>query len=280
MLAFIYLYFTVCLIEYSSAASAIPSAIPSSVSTFVIDVNAKQTHSVNLVTAAGTSIGCKLEYDTSLSGPAKTFLSASEVVEKINQHGCLSIAQGIFTFKVCPGDKIEQSANGDTYSLGKYSGLSVGVKTYQEYEDGTFCDAAHASRRSIVEFVCVMGKPLVLSIEEWSVCRYRIVIGTQEVCGHPQFAAVEKVESWVLELVETDEGAVMCQAYNNGFDVVGSISFNKFSLALTNTNMVLTKYVVRYDNRKIINNVKVDASPARVQLQTRTSVDFAKIVAE
>jgi len=204
-------------------------------------------------------------------------------MKQINsKYGCVSYTEGIFTYKVCLGESIQQIADsGDTYSLGSIDRIVDGTRAVQTYKDGTMCEAAHANRKSTIEFTCGEHKEArVLGINEHSVCQYRFTIGVREVCGHPQFATVSKVESWLLELAEADDGSVICQTYNNGFDVVGSTTFSKFSLAFTSSSLELAQHVVRQKNRRAVADADLhtQASPGLVATQKSTQIDFAKIV--
>jgi len=255
------------------------------VSTFVIGANSEQSFSVELKDAYGVTISCTLDYDTSTTSEStKKHPPVAALIDEITQkYGCLSMNVGIFKYKVCLGKNIEQTTdNGDNYSLGKFEGLHDEAKPSQTYSEGDYCDPAHAKRRTSVEFSCTEGRPQIMSIDEPSVCVYRIIIGVPEVCGHPKFNYVSKLESWVLELAETSEGEFVCQTYNNGFDVIGTNSFAKFSLAFKNADLTLTKHVVRRKNRKVVEDdiLRVGTSPASVALVSRSQIDYAKIVAE
>lgn len=255
----------------------------SSVSTFIISPNFKESISVKLEDTYGVTVGCKLDYDTSAaSDTTKKFLPAKELVEQITtKYDCLTLGMGIFKYKICLGKNIDQIAdNGDTYSLGKYEGMTEGTKATQSYSDGTFCQPVQAPRRSVVEFTCAERKAQVMSIDEPSTCVYRIILGVPEVCGHPQFQAVSKVESWVLEVQESNAGEFVCQAYNNGFDVIGTTAFTKFALAFTNNDITVTKHTVRGKNRVQVDESSLDVTDSGVSVNERVQIDYAKIVAE
>jgi hypothetical protein len=258
------------------------AALSPSVSTFIINPNFKDTISVQLEDTYGTTVGCKLDYDTSATtDSSKKYSPASEVVDQITKkYDCLTLGMGIFKYKVCLGKSVDQVAdNGDTYSLGKYEGKNDGSKPTQAYSDGTFCQPAQAARRSVVEFSCSERKPQIMSIDEPSTCVYRIIIGVPEVCGHPQFQAVSKVESWVLEVQESNAGEFICQAYNNGYDVIGTTSFTKFVLAFTN-DLTLTKHTVRGKNRRTVDEESINVADTGISINDRVQIDYAKIVAE
>jgi len=269
-----------CLVLLGSSHGASPP--PPSVSTFVIQPNSQETVTVGMVNSDGNSVGCKLEYDTSaVSNSEKKYEPADKLIKQITKkYNCLSTNLGIFTYSVCLGSKIEQKAdNGDSYILGQFSNVEESHKPVQQYTEGTYCEAARASRRTVVEFAC-SEQARVMSIDENAVCQYRIIVGVPEVCGHPGFSAVSKLESWLVEISETDTGEMICQAYNNGYDVIATTTFSKFSLSFTSANNHLAKYVVRRKNRQPVDGVSVEMSPARVTVQERTQVDYAKIVAE
>jgi len=272
-----------CLVFSFPLLHALPSILPS-VSTFVVPANVQESISVSMVNSDGITVGCKLDYDTStLSGEeSKKFEPVEKLISQITKkYGCLTRSMSIFTYTVCLGDKVEQTAdNGDTYSLGKYT-ASEGSKSLQQYNDGTFCEAAHSARKSVVEFACAESKARIVSIEESAVCQYRITVGAPEVCGHPGFSVVSKVESWLLEISETDTGEMICQAYNNGFDVIGNVQFSKFSLACTGgATDDLAKVVIRRKNRQPVARDALRIDGARVATQERMQIEYAKIVAE
>jgi len=271
-----------CIILISLGSSFASSSLPSFVSTFVILPNTKQSISVDVLTSGGVLVECRFDYDTSVGGQKQNSVPVNILVPQMNKKiGCLRFTKEIFYYKICLGGAIEQTAeNGDTYTLGKYENIVEGFKTIQTYVGGTFCEAAHAARKAVVEFTC-SETVQVTSIDEFAVCQYRVIIGTPDVCGHPQFSVTSRVESWMLEIAETDEGSVVCQAHNNGFDVVAMTPFHGFSLAFTNP-LMLSSYVVRKKNRKMIEEEKltIDVSPARVRATEQLQVDFIKIVAE
>jgi len=259
-------------------------ALQSSVSTFVLVGNSKEVISAKLTTSDGIPVECSLEYDTSVvSDTTKQYPPVATVVAEMNKkYGCLERPMGIFTYKVCLGDRIDQIAdNGDRYSLGVYERLDTAGQGAQFYVEGTFCDAAHTSRKTTVEFTCA-AKGYIMELHEPSVCSYKIIIGAPEVCGHPMFSVTSQLESWLLEVAETDDGAVVCQAYNNGFDVVGTTSFSKFSLSFSDRALSLLKYAVRQKNRVAVadSDLQIDVSPARVKTRSMQQVDYAKIVAQ
>jgi len=281
----IMLFTLLCLALLSTSVAREPKFHPPPpVSTFVLQPNVQESIAVGLVTSDGITLDCKLDYDTStVSDAKKVYEPVNQLLKKMNtKYGCLPYTAGIFQYEICLGDRIDQVAdNGDRYSLGKFIAFEDGFKSVQLYKDGTFCEAAHAARKSVVEFSC-SDKARVMSIDEHATCQYRVLVGVPEVCGHPGFSSVSKLESWLLEIFETDTGEIICQAYNNGFDVVGTASFSQFSLALSNPSFALTKHTVRRKNRRVADedNLIIDVSPARVQTQERMQIDYAKIVAE
>jgi hypothetical protein len=224
------------------------------VSTFVIDAGSKNEVTAELSGESVSAI-CKLEYDTNIAkqkDETKEWPPAITLIDQMSKkYGCMVYEEGMFKYEVCLGEDIRQTAtNDDRYSLGKYEKVVEGFTYTQTYTKGTYCEAAHTDRKSVVEFVC--GEQVhVNSVAEHAVCQYRIILAVPEVCGHPQFSGtINKPETWVLELSETDEGAVMCQAYNNGLDTVGTLTFQTFTLSIDTTGYSLSSYVVRNMGRK------------------------------
>eukprot|EP00026_Physarum_polycephalum_P014696 Phypoly_transcript_15242.p1 GENE.Phypoly_transcript_15242~~Phypoly_transcript_15242.p1 ORF type:complete len:287 (+),score=33.54 Phypoly_transcript_15242:69-929(+) len=262
------------------------SNLPAHVSTFVVAPGTKERFSVQL-DAASVSATCKLEYDTSVleeTETGKTWPSADKVLDQMNrQYGCIRHEAGAFIYEVCLGEEVRQVANnGDVYTLGKYDRVVEGSSYTQLYTKGTFCEAAHTDRKVILEFTCA-DEAAVNSVSEHALCQYRIVVGAPEVCGHPQFSGVtSKAETWVLELTETDEGSVICQAYNNGLDAVGTTNFQAFTLSIDSPNYSMTNYVIRNKGRKAAPESELikKLAPASLSIRKRMQIDYAKIVAE
>jgi len=276
--------YLLCLVLLGTSHGDKPKPAPSSVSTFVLHPNVQDVVTVSIVNSDGISVDCKLEYDTStVSDTKKEHAPVDQLLKTLNKkYGCLPYTAGIFKYEICLGERIDQIAdNGDRYSLGKFSAFEEGFKSVQVYKDGTFCEVAHTARKSVIEFSCA-DPARVMTLDEHATCQYRIIVGVPEVCGHPGFSVVSKLESWLLEISETDSGAMICQAYNNGFDVVGTVSFSKFSLELKDPSLDLSKYIVRKKNRKVVaaESLTVQTSPPKVKIQERAQIDYAKIVAE
>lgn len=272
-----------CIISICNAASKVKPEGP--VQTFVIDGGAASTIAVKL---EGDAIitSCELKFDTSVATVEKKkdyILAPTLIAQMSAKYGCLEYKQDIFTYNVCLEGEISQSAdNNEKYSLGKYEELKQGHAFNQVYTKGTFCEVAHIERKSLVEFTCA-DSVSVITISENSKCQYRVTIGTPDVCGHPQFVITStKAESWVLEISETDEGTVMCQAYNNGYDNIGTITFSIFDLSLSTGSYDLIKQTVRSKNRQLVDNAVIEetVSPARVSITKPQQIDYAKIVAE
>lgn len=275
----------ICIIAILSCVNA--AAAPKvPVQTFVIDSGSKDTKTVHLIGEA-VSTSCEFKYDTSVqdtSSKKKDYTPAATLLAQMSKkYGCLQYNHDIFKYQVCLGDEITQSANEEKYSLGKYEKSTEGHSSNQLFTKGSFCEVAHTDRKTIVEFACA-DKASVQSISEHAVCQYKIIVGVPEVCGHPQFVPTSsaKEEAWVLEISETDEGAVICQAYNNGYDAMSSVKFSVFSLSITTEDYALVKHVVREKNRKDVSTsvLQKSSSPAGISIRSPQQVDYAKIVAE
>lgn len=261
-----------------------PKQQQNSVSAFMISHDSRDKVTVQLEGEAIFAT-CRLDYDTSLEAKKEQkieYLPATTVIEQMTKkYGCLPYNHGIFTYEICLGERVAQRAdNGDVYTLGVYDAHADSSLHTQSYIKGTFCEAAHTDRKTIVEFVCA-DKVQVQQITEPAVCQYKITLGVPEVCGHPEFtASTSQVEAWVLEISETDEGSVICQAYNNGLYAMGTLTFSTFSLTVTSADYTLVKSIVRNDNRKITDKKAVQEveSPPGVFLRSKQQVDYAKIV--
>jgi len=260
-------------------------ALVDSVSTFVINADTKDTVSAKMINSDGISVGCKFQYDTSASltnAEPKQFLPVEDLLVLINdKYKCLSRTYGIFEYQVCLGARIAQRAdNGEAYSLGEFQKSTP--KGIEHFGEGSFCEASKTKRKSIVQFTCAQQAGIV-SLDEPAVCSYEITIGVPEVCGHPKFSVKSKQESWLLEISETDDGAVICHAYNNGFDSIGTTTFSSFSLTLTNSEYTLQQYAVRSQNRKNVpaENLKLFSSPPRIESNSGgVQATYVKLVAQ
>lgn len=273
----------IVIVGYAYGASQ--SALQTHVSTFVIEPGTKNKISVQLV-AESVSATCKLEYDTTVVEEktiTKDWTPADILIGQISRkYKCLDTSVGQFSYEICLGDEIKQKEVHDAYSLGKYEKVIEGAAYTQLYTKGTFCDASHSERKSVVEFACA-NTASIMNFFENAVCQYRFIVGVPEVCGHPQFSRSDnKPETWVLELTETDEGGVICQAYNNGYDSIGTLTFQAFDLSISTADYSLTNYVFRDNKRKAVANVDLQRqkSPAGVAIRKREQLDYAKIVAE
>jgi len=231
-------------------------------------------------------VECKFDYDTNAHDkPSKTvnILSVAEIMTQISKYGCLVFNKDIFHFEVCLGDEIKQSANDEYYTLGKYEKYTEGLKVQQLYTGGTLCDATRLPRKSNVEFTCRDDKPQVVSVDEYQTCQYKIVVGIPDVCGHPSFMEkFSEVETWVLELSETDEGEFICQVYNNGLDILDSNHFSEFKLEFTSKHLSLSSYGMRRANRAKVDehNIKTQTTPPSLQATVDHSVQYAFIASK
>mmetsp|Transcript_15498 Transcript_15498/g.25368 ORF Transcript_15498/g.25368 Transcript_15498/m.25368 type:complete len:322 (-) Transcript_15498:743-1708(-) len=160
---------------------------------------------------------------------------------------CIRKTIDYWKYQLCFDSKITQSHGRDSFELGRYSGMDG---SFQLYDGGTRCPPANPEeegkqRESRVEFFCE-STLRIASVEEVSVCSYKVYVSTPIVCGHPDFkqdprsipgkqARLGKSgppkDSWFLEIMEDNAGKISCSA--SSLKTTSDVQFSNFGLSLS-----------------------------------------------
>jgi hypothetical protein len=154
-------------------------------------------------------------------------LSLTEIVNNLNDIGCLYHVQGWFTYEFCFNSHARQfhkkSSPEDEsveldYSLGKFSNAidSLSLKTGADgrrylathWQGGTDCDLTGKPRSIQIQFHCPVLAHVdhISLVQETSTCSYLMIVNTQKLCHDERFNPPGKiVNNVVCNVVVSEE---------------------------------------------------------------------------
>jgi len=273
----------------------------------VTDSNSQSAETSITLMKGGGKATCTFTYQTSPLAevvpvepeptPSKKQVAAQSVFKDL-QGQCATHQSDYWTYEVCVGRSVRQFRADDSYMLGNDASFNS-KDNVQVYSNGHTCDALpnRPARKTTVRLACQESAKAIriASIHETSMCVYDLTLATNKVCGDSAYSVINNVdmgpppaldsgsEDWVMELVELEDGRLMCSAYSLEMRSISSkLTFKKFDLSISTTAQrppMPTEFTARHPGREPCGSDEVELTNGHLRNANMFSgkLSFVKI---
>jgi len=262
---------------------------------FTVTATSRGDARVETQLANGDKASCNFKYATSpdrapVVQEVKSVRGSLDVENIVNelQGVCVTKKIDYWEYEVCFSGGVRQFHHDEVYQIGN-RGFVHGKLIV--WEDGATCEALHPekkSRKARVSLTCAESAvtPVLVDVQEVSVCVYEFVISTNKVCGDPSFKKVADAgvfssssdtvsEDWFLDLAEAGDGSLICSVYSLELRSSGSkLNFVEFDLSVTPSavgSSMANQYTARRPGRVPCSDIEIIFEPGHV----KNSPDFS-----